>query len=967
MATDSIANILENSKSNDIFGDDQAEAIVDAAGKGKFSPAAESGVSVAVDGPDGISYSGDAKIVKYTKKNNKEVYIELVDSNIYGFDSGARIIGEFDSHQEFLNREGSTYYPREDDATKPLAGKVSTGRTDLNVIQKRKSLDPEERRAADEALGSAVHVTDDGETTEGSKTERDKVEEDIAKSNQEYIDKFKDKITDFGGQSFLMENIRPFIDFAAGGNYGGTSTLGRYEGGYGHPEVLKQISTDKPEGLIHALVSQKTKDLLAFQQGTPEMFSLLVPQIRLFHERPDGNEIQIPFSMHTEYFSNDPTTALQNREGRGDDVGLVSFDWQFDSGKLALATGGGKSGTATLVLHFQSPEAIVKRRYAATVGGKNLYFRYDQLLSPNLYDEKDNEIKYVNHGVVRALITYGVTPNAEKINTSVSKAAHKKFFKAAKNMYTSLHLTPSTEYEFEFQETGGLNLSIHYSFLVEEFLDDPKINIFGTKATKIKKDLEEAKLKREERRKAGPTAADVAVASFSTVTPEEIEEFRKDEEDAKISGLEKDLVVAKNEVYGPIKESIMKKVNGITFTRGELENYLFIRGWKNKEGDKSGNTYWETKVNVKTTSMRFGEFVDIADPGGSSGNLTLNDEGTVEMHWLYFGDIMASVLDNGIVKDQLEKEGITILLGQAFLVESLRGPNGVGSDPVPIMVNVGDIPINLSLFNKFWTETIVKTKVVNLTFFDFIRKLVNFCLNPILNNSDTLRGINVMRTSEITTLFYTGGKKGTTEEILDKTVGRIIVPDLSKISLGDISSTNPIRKKDKKGYCLITGEFSNVPVSYSGDEADDSLYGVMHYYLARDRGLVKTANFSKQSIPKEREMQLARAFDEQKVGPGTAFWAPFNSSLTLMGNPNIKWGMNYFLNPTMPGMGSIKSRSSAAYSLQLGGYYNCIQVSNSISVNGWETTVEGGLLSALNSIHNPAKAKGPNRKATFIS
>jgi hypothetical protein len=965
MAEDNVSNILENYNPNGgqvYFDNAGAEQIDDLKGSGAFSQGAETGVEASSTSGHisngNQSYNGKVELVKYTKKNGKQVYIELVDRDgIY--DSGARIIGEYDSYQEFLAEGGDEYFPSFDD----VGGYVETGK-DGTLAKQTKMMSSEERGKADAIFDSKVHVKDEeGETIAGSEEIEETTRAEIEASNKEYDEKFRDKISDYGGQSFLMENIRPFIQFAAGGTYESIVELGEYEGGYGNPDVLKLVSTERPEGLIHALISQKTKELLAFQQGTPEMFSLLVPQIRLFHQRNDGNEIVIPFSMHTEYFSKDPTVALQNREGRGDDVGLISFDWQFDSGKVALATGGGKSGKANLSLFFQSPEAIIKRRYAQTVGGKSLYFRYDQLLSPNLSDAKDNEIKYVNNGVIRALITYGVTTNAEKLaTTSVDKKTLERFFKAAKSMHTSLYLSPSTEYELDFQETGGVNLSIEYTFQVEEVLNDPKINIFSTKMTQVKKKLEAAKLAKEEAAKDKNSMASSVSGVVSSGTGGI---FNLTPEDKAIQALEKEFRIATNEVYGPIKDRIMGKVHGITLTRGSLENYLFVRGWKNEKGDGSGNNYWETKLNVKASEMRKNEFVNPSTEG-SDGQF-LADDGTVDIQWVYFGDIISAIIDNETVKAQLNEEGIKVLLGQVFLVESLRGVNGVGGEPVPILVNIGDIPINMTLFNKFWTNTIVKKKVVNLNFFEFIRKLTNFLLNPILNNSDTLRGVNVLRTTEITTLFYTGGKKNSTEELRDKTTGRLVVDDITDISLGSLSENNPIRKKDKIGYCLITGEFSNVPVKYNGSEFEDSLFGVMHYYLARDRGLLKSASFSKTSVKLAREMQLAKAYDEQAIAPQTAFWSPFNTNLVLMGNPNVQWGMQYFVNPTMPGMGTIKNKSSAAYALQIGGYYSATSVSNSLSISGWETNVEGQLLNSINTSYNPTKADGPNRKAKFIS
>jgi hypothetical protein len=358
-----------------------------------------------------------------------------------------------------------------------------------------------------DALGNAHNANVIGQALEATgtptKTNGEDPDGSFAKMTAEHEaqkkaweEQFQDKIGGFGTQTFFMENLRHFIPYAKSNSPDGygASPIGANHG-------LKLLSVEKNlELLIHMMSSDKTSDLLAFQQGTPEMFSALTPQVRLFFVYGDGTEVEIPFSMSAEGLNSgeDPTKMLESREGRGDDVGLTSFEWSYDGGETGVyfAASGGGVGKANLSLYFQSAKSIMKKRTVLgsdpAAGGSKFVkrsFSYDQLLSVDVKDHLNRDVRQKKFGRIRAVVGYGVHPN---FSQSIYNSA--AFFKAATNLSIGLSLMPA-QYELDFSDTGGIQLNIEYRTTVEETLKDPKLNIFGGTLEIIKDALEKRKIR----------------------------------------------------------------------------------------------------------------------------------------------------------------------------------------------------------------------------------------------------------------------------------------------------------------------------------------------------------------------------------------------------------------------------------------------------------------------------------------
>lgn len=135
-------------------------------------------------------------------------------------------------------------------------------------------------------------------------------------------------------------------------------------------------------------------------------------------------------------------------------------------------------------------------------------------------------------------------------------------------------------------------------------------------------------------------------------------------------------------------------------------------------------------------------------------NVEVSGNDDVELFFVYLGDLIAAFLEQPSVKDSLEKENYTIVLGQILMSEVLANEQNAafGSG---IAVNLADVPISLDNINAWFTEVFVKPQIESMTLHELFQSLNNRLITPILNNPDTIRGGDVLRTRIVRTSFIT--------------------------------------------------------------------------------------------------------------------------------------------------------------------------------------------------------------------
>ena len=749
-------------------------------------------------------------------------------------------------------------------------------------------------------------------------------------------------------------------------------------GGYGNKHLKLISSKDHPELLINSLLSPEIENMKEFQRGTPAMYSALVPKIKIFKVQADGGETQLPFSTRLGASHTDPTEMLENRKGRADDVGLVGLDFDYVGGTTGIATHS-KVINLNLTLLFESVESLMaKRMMPGTKPGKkgivNRQIQYQDLINDwagkNATTGDGGEIKSADGYSIRLVLGYSAPKNIHQEYSDT--AAAKKFFDAAKDIKTSLNLS-LTEYNLDFKETGQLEMTFSYAANVEDRLNYPEFNIFGNEVTRAKERLRRATAERE----------------YLLAGEEEDLESAKGAEDnlqtanalAKIAESNKKLnkpseyyIRALNEVYHQFKQNVMNRVNKIQLTNGDIQNYLFVRQSPNDPAAQkamSKYTLWNTTLSVNASKMAPASFTDAQEKYLASQYSTWSSEesyakamadldvsdtakakvfqrdpskpGHVNMYWVYFGDLIAACMEMPNIKEELDRNNIDVALGQAVVATTGRGNNNQG-EPRLVAVNIGDLPISLDYFNDWFRDRIVYNKVSNISFHQFVKDLVSSVLSPTIVNSGckTSKSLQGLTTGFQMSYYTAKSSTGKKKSIFDQSQRMVVQGDSYKdFVLKNPTSEGPITRKDRKDIILIHAIDGGI-LSGKGNEENDAKLGIMHFGLAKDRGLLKSCSLSKTDIPKQREMIAAKSVGQQNSHETARLWNVYNADINLYGNPNMLPFKMIYLDPSMPGIpfGSLGRKNSTASALKIGGYYRVMEVSHTISLTGWETSAK---------------------------
>lgn len=314
-------------------------------------------------------------------------------------------------------------------------------------------------------------------------------------------------------------------------------------------------------------------------------------------------------------------------------------------------------------------------------------------------------------------------------------------------------------------------------------------------------------------------------------------------------------------------------------------------------------------------------------------NTTMTGNEDVELYFVYLGDLIGAFLEQPSVKESMNKENYTIVLGQILMSEVLANEKNT-ADASGIAINLGDLPISLDAINGWFTENFVKPQVESMTLHQFFYTLNTGLITNILNNSDTIRGGDILRSRIVRTSYFSSTDPP----------NKIIPAGRNKLTgvefFNQSTAVTPTPKKNKYNYLILSTDPVGLHVSGNATEEFDSQIGRNHYYLASDKGLLKKASFSKETLgPEIRVLNIAAAAAEDD-GSGLRFWEPMSVNMELFGTPFLEPYSIFFLNPSMPGMGSIVNKDSPAYKLQIGGYYHMMKIENKISDGIWTSNVE---------------------------
>ena len=241
------------------------------------------------------------------------------------------------------------------------------------------------------------------------------------------------------------------------------------------------------------------------------------------------------------------------------------------------------------------------------------------------------------------------------------------------------------------------------------------------------------------------------------------------------------------------------------------------------------------------------------------------------------------------------------------------------------VVNISDVPISLSLFQKYYFDYIEQEQSYSLTMYRFLQDCVQHIVpssfkNHVYKDAKFLDVKTSIKSTEIT------GEK--IEESKDKIDTKSLPDFIAAVSTA-------LRPNECDYFIMYADHTEDISLSRRGSRLSDLKDGIYHFYLGRNRGVLKQVNFSKMDIKYRKEALIVKSvslYDQLKM--------PYNADITMFGNVAFFPGSLFFIDPSSVGMGDPRETNSAAFQLGLGGYYQATSVSITFDGTKMETGIQ---------------------------
>lgn len=247
-------------------------------------------------------------------------------------------------------------------------------------------------------------------------------------------------------------------------------------------------------------------------------------------------------------------------------------------------------------------------------------------------------------------------------------------------------------------------------------------------------------------------------------------------------------------------------------------------------------------------------------------------------------------------------------------VEILIGPCNVGT----VAINIAYFPIAISTFMIWFVNTVIRQAKRKYQFWEFIYDIVNSLITPFLRLDGLIQRetVNVNLTKSV---IISDQKLHKGKSYLDT-------------NLYNHLSRNIFDTKNVYSYLAL------YVYDYELDKRDgifleDMTDGIYHYSMARDRGIVKSIDFSKIDFPRLRDMRLT---SEGFNNVGDLLREHYNMNLKTIGSPLFVVGSQVYFDGAYLG----ESGRNITELLGLGGYYLVTKLDTTISKELYETNVE---------------------------
>lgn len=702
---------------------------------------------------------------------------------------------------------------------------------------------------------------------------------------------------------------------------------------------------DKSDTIVSRLIGMP--NLEPFWSVTPEQFARFQPQIRIFksyygEDKKITETIEMPFE---EYMSEDNLANLtESSISRGTGVGLVSVDWKLAGSNPAESK---NVIETTLTFRFDSLQEIARERIVSSDNGKKSkkisfldFFTLpkggaDPCESDQIYDPNYFEFKML---VGWNNLTNMFEPARRKEEKSLTKCVQQD---------RKLYVLTMTNHNIEVTQEGPVILTLHaiarldsisyteQSNIFKQFLDDSE---YTTIQGAIDRKNKEISCKDSPTQEYLNESNNVLEAYTKALNEQKtliwsgfIKKLSVTNKMWAIQVTKEDLGIVKNS-KGEVGVIDPKSTPGQNRPRPTIKGPIVYEGQstftiptggdiqKSAEAAReAANKEMVKKVSGKKDIKSASDVIERISGGGEIDSVTTP--------FMFMGDILDVALNALSPKynQYLQEDNHKIFVGDIVYYDPV--------DKKKYSVNIADIPISFDLFKDWFIDNVYATQRVFYPVKEFITDFIESVVYEMFKPNTCF--VNVpSRRMKVSYSGFTFPSHDGKDPLNPMSKLRMRVDEVEENKKRSMDLSKDGKNKSYYEYLLIYGSDIQ-PTDMKANYEEDIKHGIPWMHIGRDRGLVRNIKFKRGDLPFIREARIAQGDTEL-----AKLRERYTATVEMIGNNVFYPGQFVFINPSTVTLGSVTNAQALARTIGLVGYYQIINVQNTISAGKFETTVD---------------------------
>tara|TARA_R110002073_G_scaffold49411_2_gene131901 strand:+ start:2381 stop:5422 length:3042 start_codon:yes stop_codon:yes gene_type:complete len=678
--------------------------------------------------------------------------------------------------------------------------------------------------------------------------------------------------------------------------------------------------------------------------------------------------------------------------GRGANSGVKSFEWKFLGTDPFTAT---RDVEATLKLHFQHFSELLKVRSGLDQTSKtpeSLDYTYlDLVIQPDCRDKDAAKKDVYTRRYAPECYEIRIDVGYHEPGSNMSLSAETRESIACQRQ--SLFLT-LVDHKFEFKNDGTFDMTVTYRGRLGTIMRDRKFNVLMPGGGFLEVEFENPD---------DPDADPIGILDLENRIMFERGKDEPSEANLKLWQRQKEsfFVTTKQSVYNGILDTMGKAGMIRTEPLTTAEWNAFSRWQQGEDGQFSlpepksafgGGSTPNAENSAQIETQAASTDVDADGTGNANADVEAEAEAKTgrlaklakrkkQIDYIFLGDLIAHVYDNVTGErifqghtntrwrfwypgssDWGRPSGTTsrvmttspsnvrlleLLHNNHIVLGNIEAHLARPTTPEEFVVNIAHIPISLEVFRQFWTEKVLMQNRTFYSFFQFLDDLLQDMLTQAISSGcfGGLLDHPVRAQSALITSKNNVNKK------VFKTGSNFWKSIHANSSTNDnpafdtrIDETGPGATQPKEYLILQVAD--TAPHDLYGDYREDLDRGIIHTGYGRDRGLLKSVQFTKTDQEYLPEARYASEGDFVFNQLANVYDATFN----LVGTTIFKPGQHIYFDPSDQGIGSPPERKedsagnvtyqSWSNLMGLGGYHLVTEIAHMIDRSGFNTTVK---------------------------